>query len=314
MTMTTMTAMTAIRQRLAQGATLLLDGATGTELERRGAAMSHGAWCALATETDPGLLGAIHEDYIRAGADVVVANSFSNARHMLEMAGVGDKAAPLTRRAVAIARKARDDAAGGRPVAVAASLSHQMPMVAGAARDDPALRPPPERVRANLAEVAGAAAAAGADLLILEMMSRPLHIAAAIAAAEASGLPYWCGLSARLEGDRVVSFAWEDFPFEESVAAVLAGRPEAVGVMHTHVDAMAPALEVVKRSWRGPLLASPDSGFFQMPRWRFEDIVAPGDLACRARAWHRQGVRIFGGCCGLGPEHIRALAPLRQAG
>ena len=303
--------MAAIRQRLAEGGAVLLDGATGTELERRGAAMSHGAWCALATETAPDLLRAIHEDYIRAGADIVVANTFSNARHMLEMAGVGDKAAALTRRAVAIAHEARANA--GRPVVVAASLSHQMPMVAGAARDDPALRPPPEHVRANLREVAAAAAAAGAELLILEMMSRPLHIAAALAAAEDSGLPYWCGLSARLQGGEVLSFVWEGYPFQESVAAALAGRPEAVGVMHTPVAAMAPALEVLKRSWQGPTMAYPDSGFFQMPRWRFEDIVAPADFAGHARAWRRQGVQVFGGCCGLGPDHIRALAPLRRA-
>lgn len=305
--------MAAIRQRLAEGGAVLLDGATGTELERRGAAMSHGAWCALATETAPGLLRAIHEDYIRAGADIVVANTFSNARHMLEMAGVGDKAAALTRRAVAIAHEARANAGADRPVVVAASLSHQMPMVAGAARDDPALRPPPERVRANLREVAMAAAAAGAELLILEMMSRPLHIAAAIAAAEDSGLPYWCGLSARLQGSEVLSFVWEGYPFRESVAAALKGRPEAVGVMHTPVAAMAPALEVLKRSWQGPTMAYPDSGFFQMPRWRFEDVVAPADLAGHARAWRRQGVQVFGGCCGLGPDHVRALAPLRRA-
>lgn len=307
-------AMTAIRERLAQGLPVLLDGGTGTELERRGAEMSHGAWCALATETAPDLLRTIHEDYIRAGADVVVANSFSNARHMLERAGAGDRAAPLTRRAVEIAREARDRAARGRPVAVAASLSHQLPMVPGAARDDPALRPSPERVRANLHEVASAAAAAGADLLLLEMMSRPLHIAPAIAAAEESGLPYWCGLSARLEDGEVVSFAWESLPFEESVAAVLAGRPEAVGIMHTHVDAVGPALEILKRLWKGPLMAYPDSGFFEMPRWRFENVIAPEDLVRRTRGWRERGVQVFGCCCGLGPEHIRALAAWRQAG
>ena len=302
----------ALERRLAGGGVALLDGATGTELERRGARMSGGAWCALATETDPDLLLAIHEEYIRAGADIVTANSFSNARHMLEQAGAPEKAAPLTRRAVEIALRARDNAAGGREVAVAVSVSHQMPMVPGAARDDPALRPAPETVLDNLREVAEAGAEAGADMTMLEMMSRPIHIAAALQAAEETGLPYWCGLSARLEGEEVVSYVWEGYPFEESVRAALAGNAGALGVMHTNIDATGPALDILRRHWTGPTVAYPDSGHFEMPRWRFESIVAPEALLAEARSWRKRGVQAFGGCCGLGLDHIRALAALKE--
>ncbi len=294
-------------RRLDAGEIVLLDGATGTELERRGARMSSGAWCALATESDPGVLQAIHEDYIRAGADIVTANTFSNARHMLEQQGDGDRAAGLTRKAVELALRARDRAAGGRDVAVALSLSHQMPMVAGAARDDPSLRPPPETVLANFREVVAAGVAAGAELILLEMMSRPLHIAPALRAAEESGLEYWCGLSARSADGRIVSYVWESYPFEESVKAVLGGRARAVGVMHTNVDALAPALSILRRSWSGPMMAYPDSGFFRMPEWQFVDIIEPAELAVEARRWMALGARILGGCCGLGPRHVRAL-------
>ena len=305
-------AMAALRERLDAGGILLLDGATGTELERRGARMSGGAWCALATETDPDLLLEIHEDYIRAGSDVVTANTFSNARHMLERAGVPEKASALTRRAVEIALKARDNAAGGRDVAVAVSLSHQMPMVAGAARDDPALRPTPTQALDNFREVVAAGVEAGADMTILEMMSRPIHIEPAIRAAEESGSPYWCGLSARIEAGAVVSYVWESFPFEDLVRAALRGNADVVGVMHTGVDATGPALDVLKRSWKGPTMAYPDSGHFEMPRWRFAGIVEPHALLAEARAWRDRGVQAFGGCCGLGPEHVRALAALRR--
>src|SRR5262245_60323130 len=63
--------MHALERMLAQDRVVLLDGATGTELQRRGAAMDDGAWCALATASHPELLRAIHEDYVRAGCDVV---------------------------------------------------------------------------------------------------------------------------------------------------------------------------------------------------------------------------------------------------
>ena len=303
--------MAALRKRLDDGEVLLLDGATGTELERRGARMSDGAWCALATETDPDLLLEIHEDYIRAGSDVITANTFSNARHMLEQAGVPEKSSTLTRRAVEIARKARDNAAGGRDVAVAVSLSHQMPMVPGAARDDPELRPTPGQTLDNFREVVSAGVEAGADMVMLEMMSRPVHIAPAIQAAEESGLPYWCGMSARLEGDTVVSYVWESFPFAESVRAALLGHADVVGVMHTNIGAVGPALDILRREWTGLTMAYPDSGFFEMPRWRFAGVIEPDGLEAEARAWRDKGARVFGGCCGLGPEHIGALAALR---
>ncbi len=301
-----------LSRRLEAGEILFLDGATGTELERRGARMSADAWCAFATETDPGTLREIHEDYIRAGADIITANTFSNARHMLDQAGMGEMAADLTRKAVEVALSARDRAAGGRDVAVALSLSHQMPVIRGGARDDPSLRPPPDQVLANFREVASAGCAAGADLILLEMMSRPLHIAPALEAAGESGLPYWCGLSARSVDGRTVSYVWENYPFDESVKAVLAGRPDVVGIMHTNVDAMGPALDILRRHWKGPMMAYPDAGFFHMPQWQFVDIIDPKSLAREARHWKKKGVRVLGGCCGLGPEHVRALTEGRR--
>ncbi len=305
-----MTVMAGIRQRIDRGDILLLDGGTGTELERRGATMSGGAWCALATQTDPDILLGIHEDYIRAGSDVITANSFSNARHMLDQAGAGDRAAALTRKAVEIAKNARDRAANGRDVAVAVSLSHQMPMVPGAARDDPAIRPNPERVLANFREVVETGFEAGADMVMLEMMSRPLHIALATRAAHESGLPVWCGLSARLQDQKMLGYVWEGFPFEESVAAALSAPCDVVGLMHTNVSAMAPAIDILKRQWSGPMMAYPDSGFFKMPQWQFTDIIEPADLKVEAQGWRGQDVQVFGGCCGLGLEHIQALSSL----
>src|SRR5665213_484548 len=58
------------------GAILVLDGAMGTELEARGAPMDDHAWCGLANLMQPALVRAIHEDHIRAGADVVITNTY----------------------------------------------------------------------------------------------------------------------------------------------------------------------------------------------------------------------------------------------
>ncbi len=303
--------MVALNLRLDRGDILVLDGATGTELERRGAPMSTGAWCALATDYAPQTLLEIHEDYIRSGADIITANTFSNARHMLEQEGAGDRVAPLTRQAVEIAQRARDRASGGRDVAVALSLSHQMPVIPGDARDDPSLWPSSAVVFANLQEVVAAGCEAGVDLILLEMMSRPMHMDLALEAVEESGLPFWCGLSARSVDGKIVSYVWEDYPFSDCVETALKGRPDVVGVMHSNVHATGPALDIVRRRWKGPMSAYPDSGFFRMPEWQFVDIIAPADLVCEARHWIGKGVRALGGCCGLGIDHIEALAGLK---
>ena len=305
--------MQSMRRRLASGEIILLDGPTGTELQRRGAPMSGGAWCALATGTHPELLLEIHEDYVRAGADIVTANTYSNARHMLDEAGAPEKAGDLTRNAVEIAMRARDRAAGGRDVAVALSLSHQMPMIAGTGRGDPERRPPSRQVLDNFRELVAAGVDAGADMIILEAVSRPEHIALALQAVEESGLPYWCGLSAVRENGVILSFADERFPFAESIAAGLAGNAEVVGVMHSGVDVTTPALELLRQSWPGPMMAYPESGHFTMPRWQFEDVITPDDLATEAAVWRDIGVQVLGGCCGLGLEHLRALAGLRTS-
>ncbi len=108
--------------RLGGGELILLDGATGTELQRRGVPMDAAAWSAAALVTHPQTVREVHEDYIRAGADVVTTNSFSTAWHQLEPAGLGDRFRELNARAVELARQARENAAD-RPVAVAGSIS-----------------------------------------------------------------------------------------------------------------------------------------------------------------------------------------------
>ena len=80
-----------------------------------------------------------------------------------------------------------------------------------------------------------------------------------------------------------------------------------ITVMHSPIQDTADGLAAVKRHWSGPLGAYPESGYFVMPNWQFVDIVAPEDLLAEARGWVAAGAQLIGGCCGLGPDHIRAL-------
>jgi methionine synthase I (cobalamin-dependent) len=78
-----------LKQRLASGELLILDGAIGTELQRLGVPMHEKAWCAVALRDHTDTVRQLHEDYIRAGADVITVNTFSSARYVLELARPG---------------------------------------------------------------------------------------------------------------------------------------------------------------------------------------------------------------------------------
>jgi homocysteine S-methyltransferase len=299
----------AIEKDLAAGKTIVIDGATGTELERRGAAMHEKAWCAMATLTAPDLLRGVHEDYIRAGARLITANTFSTNRIMLEPAGLGPRFEELNRRAVDLALQARDRTDELGRVAVAGSMSHQVPIGSGADQRESRDVPPAEVAEANFREMADLLVASGVDLILLEMMSDPELANAAIAAALATGLPVWVGFSVRPgEFSAPVAYARPDLGAAEMLDAISLEGVRVAGVMHSNVDTIIPTVELLKQRWSGPLMAYPDSGYFKMPHWQFVDIIPVDEFVTYSRKWVAAGVQIVGGCCGLGLEHIQALS------
>ncbi|NDB26813.1 MAG: homocysteine S-methyltransferase family protein, partial [Actinobacteria bacterium] len=128
-----------VKRRLDAGEVIVLDGATGTELQRRGAQMDPSAWCGPASLNNSELLTQVHLDYINAGADVITANTFASSRLMLTPAGFADRVEEINRIAVEAALRARDlatEKSPSRKIAVAGSLSHMVPVAAGTAKVD----------------------------------------------------------------------------------------------------------------------------------------------------------------------------------
>ena len=78
-------------KRLEADHIILLDGGTGTELQRRGVPMDEATWSGAGMHTHARVVREVHEDYIRAGAEVIVTNTFATTRQMLEGAGLGDE-------------------------------------------------------------------------------------------------------------------------------------------------------------------------------------------------------------------------------
>ncbi len=285
---------------LARGGPLVLDGATGSELRRRGMPLDPALWSALAPLTHYELLRSIHADYIAAGADVVTTSTFATTRFVLEAAGRGADFAAVNARAVAAAREARD--ASGRAVAIAGSISCLPPSF------DVHEYPAENAERAAYLELAETLAEAGVDLLLLEMMQETRHAPLACAAAREVGLPVWLGVSCRVgAGGALVGFDFPLVPLAETLDALLPFAWDAIAVLHSPVAAVAPALRELAARSSVPLGAYPEIGDGS----EAAPTVQPAELAAQVRGWIAGGARIVGGCCGTTPLHIRALAELR---
>lgn len=291
-----MTRYHALMQRLQNGEQILIDGATGTEIERRGVPMVDNAWNGAGALTHPDIVRQVHEDYIRCGAQVVISNTFSTSRHVLQDAGLEEHFSLLNRRGIELAREARTNMQTP-DVLVAGGITHL---------SFTGVHPPDHLLQANIEEQAGIMAAAGADLIMLEMMVDVKHTLILLAAAQKSGLPVWVGFSCRLDEGGVVRLLFGQ-TLVEGIKAIKDKNVQLVNIMHTEVEDIDACLDVLQTDWTGPIGVYAHSGSFVAPNWIFNDTISPEEYASEAASWLRRGIQVVGGCCGIGVEHIQLL-------
>ena len=293
-----------IAERFTDPRPIILDGATSTELQRRGVPMSADTWSGLAAITHPDILRELHVEYLRAGAEVIIANTYATAPQHVAAAGYGDRAREINLRSAELALEAREAAADG-PAWVAGSLSLMAPGFRSTNRQAPLEHADGLRRQAEwLAE-------AGVDLLVLEMLRDIEWSTAAVDAALSAGLPVWSGFSCVVDESGALTTQGtvsDSVPFEDALRAVTGRGETLVAVMHSEIDHTGPGLECARRVCEAPLGAWPNCGTIEPPNWQFVDVATPGEFAEAAARWVEDGVKVVGGCCGLGPEHIRAMA------
>jgi len=304
-------------QRLAADEIIVLDGAVSTELQRRGVPVDLISWFGSANLEYLNVVQAMHEDYIRAGAEVIIANTHSTSRAGLEPAGLGDRVAEINRKAVEAALRARDAAAGSRSVAVAGSISSFIP--SGMGSDDHT----DLRNLATFQEQAGILANAGVDLIALEMMDSSCYGLEAVQAATETGLPVWLGMSPiRFPSGRLGTYAADTpciMPTEDTedsdsfvklVQAYVDVHPNlaAVFLMHVELGVISEGLEILRAHFPGTTLGVyAEVGHWQPPNWEFADL-SPAQYLTHAQGWADAGIQIIGSCCGTGPDFSRALS------
>jgi S-methylmethionine-dependent homocysteine/selenocysteine methylase len=303
-----------ISGRLADGELVIIDGGMGSQLQAEGVPMDDAAWSARVNLEQPEVVQRVHEEYIRAGAEVIIANTYAASRAGLAPAGLGGRVAEANRNAVRAALQARD-AAAARPVAVAGSMSSFCPIAMesaalGSPLGGPAAEDPRFPTLADFREQAQLLAEAGADLIALEMIDARGYGRAALQAAAETGLPVWLGISPDRRADGTLGTLPElgdGDSFEELLTALVDPAPAAVTVMHASPGVSLDAIEIIRRHHAGPIGVYAETGSWQPPNWVFDGLT-PGEYLQQAVGWADHGAQLIGGCCGTGPEHIRVLA------
>jgi homocysteine S-methyltransferase len=270
---------------------LVCDGAMGTMLYAKGVFINK-SFDAL-NVTQPDLVAEVHQEYVRAGADIIETNTFGANRIKLGSFGIADRLRAINEQGARIARHAADDRAY-----VAGSIG---PL---GIRIEPWGKTGVDEAREYFREQAAALAAGGVDLFILETFRNLSEIGAAIEAVRSvSDLPIVAQMTTEEDGDTLDGTPPERFaPELERRGAHVIGVNCAVGP--------APMLDTIERMaavTRLRLSAQPNAGKPRDVEGRNIYLCSPEYMASYARRFILHNVRIVGGCCGTTPEHIRQI-------
>ncbi len=289
---------------------IILDGGMGRQLARIGAPFRQPEWSALTLMDAPEFVSQAHRDFVESGADVIITNSYAVVPFHIGEDAFTERGAELLDMA---GRLARD--AGESGVRVAAGV----PPLFGSYRPD---NFDPERAPAMLATFR-AHLLPHADIALAETTSSIAEADAFLSAFAGCGKPVWLGLT--LEDDNPEAGNPKLRSKEALGDALALARERSVDAVLfncSQPEVMADAVERARQDL-GPGISvgvyanafppKPDAHEANTGMSPIRADLTPERYRQFADDWAAKGASIIGGCCGVGPEHIRALRDLEDA-
>ena len=286
-----------ILDRLAAGEILISDGATGTYLQRRG--LEPGGCPEEFNASRPEVISGMARDYFAAGSDIVLTNSFGGSRFMQKKYGFGERVREFNRLAAERAASQKPD--DRRYVAASVGPTGEMmePLPDGVSEAD---------MYDALAEQITALAEGGADAILIEtQMALEEAVVGIRAARENTRLPVFATMVFDL-GPRGF-FTMMGVTPERAVADLRAAGADVVGAnCGNGIDRMIDLAAQMRAADDGPMLIQSNAGIPDMKGGEIIYNEGPDYMAERFERLAEMGINILGGCCGTGPDHIRALS------
>ncbi|MEA3238481.1 MAG: homocysteine S-methyltransferase family protein [Candidatus Bipolaricaulota bacterium] len=285
--------MICLKDRLSERGVLIADGATGTILQAAGLppGVSPERW----NLENPEAIHVMHQAYVEAGSDLILTNTFGGTRLRLEKTRLGDSMRAINLAAARLARKAARES-----TFVLGDIGPIGMLL------KPLGRLSIEEAKASFAEQAGTLAEGGVDAILIETMSDLKEALAAVqGACQATNLPILVSMSFDTHGHTMMGVS------PETAAVKLWDL--GVDVIGANCGrSLSETLEAVKKMREAvpeaTLLAKPNAGLPHVESGESIYDITPNVMAEYALKFVALDVKIFGGCCGSTPEHIRAVA------
>lgn len=282
------------RDVLARGDRLVSDGATGTNYQMRG--LERGQAPEQWLYDAPDKVIALHRDFILAGANIILTNTFGSTAMRLAETGISESAAQVNRRAVELACQAIH----GERVWVAGSIGPSGALLEpfGALSREDAV--------AQFGAQAQALAEGGVDLIVIETQFDLGEATAAFEGARAATtVPIIVSFSFDMGTNTMMGLKAAQVAKEMTLLGA-----DAVGVnCGRSLDENLVNLQAMRAATNLPVWMKPNAG---LPRMTDDDVaiydVTPELMGEAAERWLEAGAQIIGGCCGTSPQHLRAIA------
>ena len=278
-------------RKLVTSRIVLMDGATGSNLLKRG--MPPGVCCEEWIAKNPGIISQLQKEYAKAGSDIILAPTFGANRPVLSEHGLESEVVDLNKKLVEISRSANPDALIAGDVSMTGLMTEPMGETTF------------EELIDIYKEQIGALAEAGVDLLDIETMINLADArAAVIAAKECTDLPVMVTMSFNENGMTM----YGNGP-DAAIISLQDLDVDAVGInCSAGPDKVLPIVKKMKRFAKVPLIVKPNAG---LPLADNEGnsvySMEPEEFAGFFEEILKCGVHIIGGCCGTAPEYIEAL-------
>ena len=279
---------------------VIFPGAMGTELQRRGYKTTLPLWSATANTDAFDLVRQIHADYLNAGADIAITNTFRTTPRTYAKTNQSRQIAYDALRRSVEASKAAVGAVKDRPTFVAGSFAPLEDCY------EPDLVPGDQQLADEHGELAEWLAHSGSDLLLPETVNAGREAVAMARAASATGLPFIISFVVNADGSLLDGTSLSD-----AIALTnLPGR-EAVMLNCRPIDILVPAFDKLAEVYDGHKGVYPNGLGHPHPDqgWVFEENSdSIQKYVSAALSWKDAGARIIGGCCGTTPAYLQALS------
>ncbi len=289
-----------LQARFDAGDILIMDGGMGSEIQRRGVPLSRSTWSARAVSTHPDLVREISMDFIKAGAEIIIANTYSTGKTTLARAGRAEVSEQTNREATQLALEARERAKASWPVWVCGSMSPCAPELA--------VEPQPraEDAQEQYEEQARVFKDLGVDIILLETFYRLVDMKEALKAADKTGLPVWLGVCTDAEpGGELLGLHGPYYSGETLSQALDIAKDfnvKAHFINHGPPARTTETLKLLREKVSGPIGA-----YAHIMGDQLAPSMTPKAYYEHAQDWAEIGAQVIGGCCGVTDDHIREL-------